>query len=110
MAKQTLVQLFGAKAVRSGAKITIDLTDFVSVGLTNATTCSPSQACAAYLRWLQANTKQFAEDSDAGVAAETFDQQRSFTTRDNKAQIIYPVSLNLFSPDNTAALDPDNVI
>jgi methyl-accepting chemotaxis protein len=70
MPAQTLTQLFGPKAVRSGVKITLDLTDFLGVGLNNATTASPSKACAAYLKWLVTNTAQFAAKVDAGLAKE----------------------------------------
>lgn len=106
---QTLVQLFGPKAVRSGNKITIDLTDFTSVGLNTAVSPSPSKACAAYLKWLRNSTKPMAEDATAGVAADSFDATRSFTTRNNVNQIQNPITFNIYTPDTTREFDPDAV-
>ncbi|MCU0534228.1 MAG: hypothetical protein MUD14_10075 [Hydrococcus sp. Prado102] len=110
MPAQTLAQLFGPKATRSGVKITMDLTDFIGVGLANATTASPSKACAAYLKWLVTNTARFAEDAEAGIAADTFAPQRSFVVRGTSNQIQNPINLYVYIPDTTREFDPDAVL
>lgn len=106
---QTLIQLFGARATRSGNIITINLADFASTGLNVALNPSPSKALAAYLKWLRTSTKPMAEDATAGVVADSFDATRSFTTRNNVAQIQNPITFNIFTPDTTREFDPDAV-
>lgn len=106
---QTLVQLFGARAVRSGSKVTIEFADFASTGLGNPTTASPSKLAAAYLKFLRESTKPMQEDATAGVVADSFDATRSFTTRNNVNQIQNPITFNVYTPDTTREFDPDAV-
>ena len=110
MAKQTLQQLLGPKATRSGVKVTFDLTDYAGVGLTNATTASPTQAVSALLKYMVANLAKFADDPDAGIAAATYQQERSFVTRGNVRQIENPIGLSVYIADTTREFDPDAVI
>jgi hypothetical protein len=106
---QTLQQLFGASATKTGTQITINLTDFPNLNTANPTA---SQACAAYLLWLKDNTKAMADDPTAGVAASDFEQSKTFVTRGNPAvaQEQHPITFNLYRPDTNTTLDPDDVI
>ena len=110
---QSLNELFGVSATQAGATVTIDFTDFQSAtGLDDATTATPSQLAAAYLVWLRDTTKPKTNDKTAGVAADDFQPEKTFVSRgdtDPVSQIVTPVTINLYSTDNTT-FDPDNVI
>ena len=110
---QSLADLFGASATQTGATVTINFTDFATAsGLDDATTAAPSKLAAAYLVWLRETTKSKSNDKTAGVAADDFQPEKTFVSRgdtDPQSQIVTPVTINLYSIDNTT-FDADNVI
>lgn len=110
----SLQQLFGPNASQVGDDITIKRTDFTSVGL-NGTDPSASQVFAGLLKRAATtlNTDAIRNDPTNGVTASTFQQGKSFVSRgqdeDQELQIVYPITLNVYTTDTVNDFDPDNV-
>lgn len=106
---QTLQDLYGASATSTGTTITFDYSDFASTGLDGANP-TPSQIMAAHLKWLVETLTPAIEDATAGIAPDTFQQDKNFVTRGNEPQIAQPFTLLAYRPDSTATFDPDDVL
>lgn len=106
---QTLQELFGANATITSGTLSIKLSDFSSLDAANP---SASKICAAFLLRLRDVTKASQNDATAGVVASDFEQAKTFVTRGTPAvaQEQHPLTFNLYRPDTSTALDPDDVI
>lgn len=106
---QTLQELFGANAALASGTLSIKLSDYPTLNSANP---SASKICAAILLRLKDVTKASQDDPTAGVVASDFEQTKTFITRGNPgvAQEQHPITFNLYRPDTSTALDPDDVI
>lgn len=102
----TITQVFGASAAVSGGVLSIDLSDFSTVGLTNATPTASEIFTAILLRIISQQTSTSQEDTEVGVyIGEPFiSVVRSNTQLDRS----FPVSV--FTPFSSSTLDPDEVV
>ncbi len=117
---QSLAQLFGATASKTGTSITINLNDFDDDSnnnlLADATTATPAQAVAAWLSWLHrtqtpatdANGIAVVDKTNALVPQSSF-SPKTFEVRENVSQIRNEFNFAIYTVDATT-FDPDNAV
>ncbi|MBD1917450.1 MULTISPECIES: hypothetical protein [Cyanophyceae] len=106
MPAATIQQFFGATATLANTVLTIDLDDFVGVGLTPTST-SAAEIFTAILLRIKANTPTTAIDDPLwGVIVG--DPFLSIVRDNSQLDTQFPVSV--YKPFNGSALDPDEVV
>ncbi|MGL5940817.1 MAG: hypothetical protein ACRC2S_10565 [Waterburya sp.] len=117
---QSLTDLFGATATKTGTSITINLNDFDDASgsnlLADSATATPAQALAAWLSWLH-RTQMPATDANGAVIVDKTDtlvpqtsfSPKTFEVRENVSQIKNEFNFAIYTADATA-FDPDNAV
>jgi hypothetical protein len=117
---QSLAQLFGASATKTGSSITIDLNDFDDASsnnlLTDPATATPAQALAAWLSWLH-RTQMPATDTNGTTVVDktntlvpqTSFSPKTFEVRQDVSQIRNEFNFAIYTVD-AIAFDPDNAV
>jgi hypothetical protein len=111
MAEPTLQNIFGASATQSATTLTITKADLAAVGLTASATNSAEALFTALILLAKSYLTQtnFDANTDQSVLIDfpSFNAQ-SLVTRNNQQYRQHVVTVNLYKPDNNAAIDPDD--
>lgn len=117
---QSLTQLFGATATKTGSSITINLNDFDDANnsnlLADPATATAAQALAAWLSWLHrtqmpatdANGTSIVDKTNALVPQTSF-SPKTFEVREDVSQIRNEFNFAIYTVDATS-FDPDNAV
>lgn len=110
MAALTIAELFGDDAVLNTETrmLTIELSDFADVGLDTAEPTATQIFAGLILKLKMAMTSNSLNDSSVGLTVgEPF---KNFLTRGSENHIGYQFDVVVYTPDQTAMLDPDEVV
>lgn len=104
----TVTEYFGSGATLSGTTLTVNLAPLATKFGMNTTTPKASQALALLIMQAESATDTKVSDPLYGVTIEA--GFNSIVARGESSQIANGYTVNIYTPNPNATLDPDNVI